>query len=195
VVLPAWCLSCNAILGIDAARLEPADGGTESSTTTPQVCTLHHGTACNTCVADKCCAEFEACNADKDCKQGLIDYAFCLGNNFTSDAGASCDEDFIGKAGSLSVELAKCAFQMKCVGVCNDQTIGDDLCTNYCSCMQTVCSDHPFEAGTCIEACSHFDANNLVCRPYHCNLAKITMSDESKRTLHCGHASGNSPCH
>jgi hypothetical protein len=203
-------LGCNSILGIDAAQLEPADAGTdapavvepqtdagamEATTSDGATCTLRRSTDCNTCVAQNCCVEYEACNADKNCKQGLIDYAFCLGNNFTSDAGASCDEDFIGKAGKLSLDLAQCAFVDKCVGTCRDQTIGDDLCTTYCTCMQSVCGDHPFEAGSCTDHCRAFDANQLVCRPYHCNLAKITMADESKRTLHCGHASGNTPCH
>jgi hypothetical protein len=193
--LLACCPGCNAILGIDAAMLESADASAEATTTGPLACTLRHGTACNTCVAQNCCAEFEACNADKDCRQGLIDYAFCLGSNFTSDAGASCDETFNGVAGKLSSDLATCAIVDKCHASCDGQTIGDDLCTNYCMCMQTVCSDHPFEGGSCLDACSNFDATNLVCRPYHCNLARINMMDESKRVLHCGHASGNSPCH
>ena len=34
--------------------------------------------------------------ANPDCKSKLVTYAFCLGNNFTSDAGVTCDEDFVG---------------------------------------------------------------------------------------------------
>jgi len=197
-VLLATSLGCNSILGIDPARLDTSDAGSEAGAVVPQgdaTCTVRNSTPCNTCVAKKCCAELDACNADPACKQGLVAYAFCLGNNFTSDAGASCDEDFVATAKNLSLDLATCAFFDQCQSECTDQTIGNDLCTNYCTCMQEICSDHPFEAASCIEICSNFDANQLVCRPYHCNLARLNRLDESKRTLHCGHASGNSPCH
>src|SRR5262249_34087680 len=120
----------------------------------------------------------------------------CLGKNFTSDAGTSCDEDFLSSAGTSSSDLAVCAFMDHCAADCKDQTIGDsDLCSTYCNCMSTVCEDFAFDAGTCAEVCAKFDRNQFVCRPYHCNLAIQNMADETKRKLHCGHASGNPPCH
>jgi len=196
----ATSLGCNSILGIDAANLDTSEGGTTTTTTTmmPGTCSLKSTDPCNACVAQKCCPEYDACAADPACKKGLIDYAFCLGRNFTSDAGATCDEDFVGTAGTLGVALATCAIvdMNKCGGTCAGQTIGEgDLCTTYCGCMQNVCADHPFDGGTCAEICNSFDPNQLVCRPYHCNLATINMADPGLRTLHCGHASGNSPCH
>jgi len=97
---------------------------------------------------------------------------------------------------SLVFDLATCAFVKECADTCAKQPIGEsDLCSTYCDCMETVCSDHPFEAGTCTDICNKFDPNQLVCRPYHCNLAKTNMANPDLRALHCGHASGNPPCH
>jgi hypothetical protein len=209
VALLATSLGCNSILGIDAAKLDPSDGGSDSAMATPDAnppttdsnapseaaaCSLHAKDPCNACVAQNCCTEFDACIASATCKAGLVKYAFCLGNNFTSDAGASCDEDFLSSAGAESASLAQCAFMDHCQSACKDQTIGD-LCFTYCNCMDDVCPAFTFDGGTCADICSKFDPNQLVCRPYHCNLATQNRLDEPKRLLHCGHASGNTPCH
>ena len=207
----ATSLGCNSILGIDAASLlDTSDGGLDSAVAvrpTPTardrferplprrrlaLCTRKD--PCNACVAQNCCTEFDACIANPTCKAGLVKYAFCLGNNFTSDAGVSCDEDFLSSAGAESASLAQCAFIDHCQSACKDQTIGD-LCFTYCNCMDDVCPAFTFDGGTCADICSKFDPNQLVCRPYHCNLATQNRTDEPKRLLHCGHASGNTPCH
>ena len=133
-------------------------------------CSLHAKDPCNACIAQNCCTEFDACISNSTCKAGLVKYAFCLGNNFTSDAGASCDEDFLSSAGAESASLAQCAFIDHCQSACKDQTIGD-LCFTYCNCMDDVCPTFTFDGGTCADICSKFDPNQLVCRPYHCNLA------------------------
>jgi hypothetical protein len=191
VVALAALLGCNSILGIDAAHLEQSEGGAGAGGGS---CSIKSTDPCNSCIAQNCCAQFDACIADTTCKEGLIKYAFCLGNNFTSDAGATCDEDFLSSAGLLSANLAQCTFMDHCTAACKDQTFGD-LCFTYCNCMADVCPDHPFDAGTCEQVCDKFDPTNLVCRPYHCNLAQQNRTDPAKRLLHCGHASGNPPCH
>ena len=96
-------------------------------------------------------------------------------------------------AGVESANLALCAFMSNCQAACKDQTIGD-LCFTYCNCMNDVCPG-ALDAGNCEDLCSTFDPLQLVCRPYHCNLATQNRTDDIKRTLHCGHASGNTPCH
>jgi hypothetical protein len=185
-------LACNSVLGIDPAERDndaSVGGGSDAATS---ACSLKTQDPCNSCVAQNCCQPYEACLADPDCKQGLVEYAFCLGNNFTSDAGASCDEAFATTPVRLA--LSECAFITKCRDNCRDQTIGD-LCFTYCSCMAMVCPDKGFDGGTCAEACDKFDADQLICRPYHCNLATLNMADPVKRALHCGHAAGAAPCH
>jgi hypothetical protein len=200
VVLLATNLGCNSILGIDAATLEPSDAGQDAQVTAlptegGTACSLQARDPCNACIAQNCCTEYDACLADDKCKSGLVQYAFCLGKNFTSDAGVSCDEDFVTVDIPRSSALVECALgAKKCGNDCSQQTIGD-LCFTYCGCMASVCSDFGFDAGTCTELCGKFDENQLVCRPYHCNLATQNMLDEPKRLLHCGHASGNPPCH
>jgi hypothetical protein len=204
VALLAASLGCNSILGIEAASLDTRDAGSDASgaatidsTVAPEAdpgCSLLAKDPCNTCVAEHCCTEYDACVSSPACKAGLVKYAFCLGNNFTNDAGTSCDEDFLSIPGEESTNLALCVFMSSCQDVCQDQTIGD-LCFTYCNCMDDVCPEFAFDPGTCAEACDQFDANNLVCRPYHCNLATQNRLDDAKRTLHCGHASGNPPCH
>jgi hypothetical protein len=184
-------LGCNSILGIDAAKLDP-DASVGSDAATNASCSLQTQDPCNSCVAQNCCQPYEACLADPDCKQGLVEYAFCLGNNFSNDAGASCDESFATTPVRLA--LSDCAFISKCNNQCRDQTIGD-LCFTYCGCMAMVCPEKEFEGGTCAEACDRFDADQLICRPYHCNLAALNRTDELKRQLHCGHAAGAAPCH
>jgi len=182
-------LGCNSVLGIDAAEL---DNDASVGAGTDATCSLKTQDPCNSCVAQNCCQPYEACLADADCKQGLIEYAFCLGNNFTSDAGASCDEAFATTPVRLA--LSECAFIAKCGDKCRDQTIGD-LCFTYCACMATACPEKGFDGGTCAEACDKFDANQLICRPYHCNLATLNMADPVKRLLHCSHAAGAAPCY
>jgi hypothetical protein len=203
VVFLATNLGCNSILGIDAAALDTRDAGSDASTagttdsTIPSEaagCSLRAKDPCNACVAQNCCTEYDACISSPACKAGLIKYAFCLGSNFTNDAGTSCDEDFLSVPGDEAPNLAQCVFISSCQVACKDQTIGD-LCFTYCNCMDDVCHEFAFDAGTCAEVCGKFDPNNLVCRPYHCNLATQNRTEEAKRILHCGHASGNSPCH
>ena len=148
--------------------------------------------ACNRCVAANCCPQYDACLADPDCKSKLVTYAFCLGKNFTSDAGITCDEEFVGVS-QTAAELANCAFRVSCPAECTAKSIGD-LCFTYCGCMNTICEDRPFDGGTCEEVCENFTKEQLICRPYHCGLATTNQKDEALRILHCGHASGVATC-
>ncbi len=194
---------CNAILGIDEAEPITSDAALGASGNSGSggsagagggdVCSLQATDACNGCVAQNCCSEYEACVADSTCKAALVDYAFCLGRALTADAGVTCDETF-STTNAASVALGNCTFVEQCSADCSRKTIGD-LCFNYCGCMNDACPEKQF-TDSCEVACSAFSDEQLVCRPYHCSLARLNRDRDSEpdRALHCGHAFGESLC-
>jgi hypothetical protein len=214
-VISLWILAtalsgCNAILGIEEAKLDPdasvspagaggaagggaggAGGGTCAALTAPD--------ACNKCIAARCCDQFAACSNDAACKTALGDYNDCVGMAFTNDAGGTCDETF-GSTNQTSSNLAICAFQTTapagCLDVCMGQPVGADICMRYCNCIATTCPEKNFGGAECADVCAGFNERQLTCRPYHCGLAKISkdMLNDMARQTHCGHAVGESLC-
>jgi hypothetical protein len=73
VVLAILTLGCNAVLGIDKASLEPSLNGDAGG-----ACSAFATTSCGVCVAENCCAEFQACRANEDCGRALEKYNGCV---------------------------------------------------------------------------------------------------------------------
>ncbi|HKQ68710.1 MAG TPA: hypothetical protein VJT73_05190 [Polyangiaceae bacterium] len=197
VLLWGALVGCNTVLGIDRAETIEADASTSTGTAMPGSdagqCSLQAGDPCNQCVAKSCCAEYDACLADADCRDGLDKYIVCLGQTFDNDAGRTCDEELATSGNKKATALSECVFQDKCNAVCTDRPVGD-LCFKYCSCMGEVCSDRSFGGDTCEVACNKFTPQQLTCRPYHCKLAVQNRTDPVKHALHCSHASGELLC-
>jgi hypothetical protein len=216
VVTAAFALGCNAILGIEEARLGDASvgvagqGGSGGSAGTAGSagsggegggCSLMAPDPCNQCLAQRCCDEYDACAADSDCKAALNDYNTCVGIDFTNDAGGTCDETLVGVSGNpRRSALATCAFQTAppggCADVCPSKPIGGSICVDYCACVQVACPDKSFEGADCMAVCGAFTEPQLTCRPYHCGLAKSAKmnNNESGRLTHCGHTFGEALC-
>ena len=211
LVLSAFALlRCNAILGIEEAKLDPdasvmaGAGGSAGSTGSGgsggggMCASLKAPDPCNKCVAANCCDPFEACNNDADCKDALGKYNDCVGVAFTNDAGGTCDETF-ASGSQIRSNLATCAFLTAaggCANVCMGKPVGADICTSYCSCVAATCPERDFDGGDCAALCADFTEPQLTCRPYHCGLAKISkdMGNDALRQTHCGHAFGVSLC-
>ena len=206
---------CNAILGIDAANLDPdASGGSSGSGGSggssgsggsggSGVCSLMAPDPCNTCIAARCCDKYDACIANADCKSALSQYNVCVGIDFTNDAGGTCDETLAASANTLRGDLATCAFQngassrpAGCTDECTGKPVGGDICSTYCTCAAEACPDKTFEGGNCLETCGAFTEAQLTCRPYHCGLAKAAKmnNNEASRLTHCGHTFGEALC-
>ena len=163
-------LDCNrSRAGIDSADVPNRTQSLRSR----RGCSLHRSTACNTCVADKCCAEFEACNPTP-IASGLIDYAFCLGNNFTSDAGATCDENFFGRPARRT--------RISPTALSSSKTSA----RRSAAAKPSVTIFAPPTAAACRRVCNHrplrrqrpaprsavkFDASAAASAAYHCSLA------------------------
>ncbi len=195
-------LGCNAILGIEEAKLDPdasvsptgaagnvgaagsggaagtggaggAGGGMCAALTAPD--------ACNKCVAQRCCDQFDACTNDADCKSALGDYNTCVGMAFTNDAGGTCDETFGASLNTIRGDLAACAFQASaptgCLDVCFGKPVGSDICITYCNCVSATCPERDFDGGDCATLCAGFTEAQLTCRPYHCRLAQISKTN------------------
>ena len=212
-------VGCNAILGIDAASLDTSDGGGGHGGASAGsgggagtggtggadggACSLTAPDPCNKCVAANCCAPYDACFAEADCKAALSQYNLCVGVDFTNDAGGTCDETFATSANSLRSDLATCAFlhgsasnPPGCFEACSGKPVGGDICATYCACASDACPDKSFEGGDCLTICGAFTEPQLTCRPYHCGLAKNakTSGDDPLRQTHCGHAFGEALC-
>jgi hypothetical protein len=222
VLLATGVLGCNAILGIEEARLGDAsagaagvggaggEGGTAGAAGTGGAagedggaCTLMAPDPCNQCVAARCCVEYEACGADSDCKNALKEYNVCIGTSFTNDAGGTCDETLGASGNPRRSAFATCAFQRGptsappgCSDVCFGNAVGGDICSDYCTCVADACPEKGFDGQSCLSACAAFSEGQLNCRPYHCGLAKAakTSNNEPQRVTHCGHAFGEALC-
>jgi hypothetical protein len=198
IVFLAALLGCNAILGIDEARLYP-DASAAAGGDGGEACSLTAPDPCNQCIAARCCDKFEACNGDADCKAALAQYNVCVGIDFTNDAGGTCDETF-ASASATRASLATCAFQngstSGCAEACARKPIGGTICSDYCTCAAQACPDKSFDGGDCLTICGAFSESQLTCRPYHCGLANMAKmnNDELGRVTHCGHTFGESLC-
>jgi hypothetical protein len=215
-------IACNAILGIEEARLGDASvgmagvavsvgmGGTGGTAGTGGAagaggegggaCSLMAPDPCNQCVAQRCCDKYDACIADNDCKDALKAYNVCVGIDFTNDAGGTCDETLGASANPLRSDLATCAFQngptTGCADVCTGKPVGGDICSGYCACVVEACPDKSFDGADCLAVCGAFTEPQLTCRPYHCGLAKSAKmnNNEASRLTHCGHTFGEALC-
>src|SRR5262249_45526157 len=154
-------LGCNAILGIEEAKLNldasaPAAGGGGGSPTSTSgtggsaagagggggsTCSLTAPDSCNNCIASRCCDKYEACSLDADCMNALAQYNVCVGVDFTNDAGGTCDETFGASTNANRSDLAKCAFQRGsastppgCTEACFGKPVGGSICSDYCAC-------------------------------------------------------------
>jgi hypothetical protein len=216
LVFLAAATGCNGILGIEEARLgdasvgAPGAGGTAGAGGTGGTggegggaCSLTAPDTCNQCVASRCCEQYDACNADSDCKAALTAYNVCVGVDFTNDAGGTCDETFGASANPLRSALATCAFQNGpsasppgCNDVCFGKPVGGDICTTYCACVVEACPEKSFDGADCLAVCAAFTEPQLTCRPYHCGLAKAAKNNnnEPQRLTHCGHTFGEALC-
>jgi hypothetical protein len=225
LISAASLVGCNAILGIEEARLGDASAGAAGQTAAGAggagpgsggagaggssagagggACSLMAPDPCNQCVAARCCAEYDACLADSDCKAALTEYNVCIGTSVTNDAGGTCDETLGASGNPRRSAFARCAFQKGpadsppgCADVCFGNVVGGDICSDYCTCVADACPEKGFDGQSCLSVCAAFNEGQINCRPYHCGLAKAAKNNnnESDRLKHCGHAFGEALC-
>jgi hypothetical protein len=193
--LGAWlATACNAVLGIEPARLD-ADAGAAGGGTgggTGGACAALGATACGTCIAAQCCEEYQACVDDPGCRKAVEVYDGCIHRPPSDTSGSTCSEDLGTRENKQAQDLAGCMFvdltagaprPGKCASQCNNAAIGDDPCANYCGCMADFC---PITIpDDCPTACAALNVGQRQCRTYHCFLASTMTPD-----IHCRHAIG-----
>jgi hypothetical protein len=190
-VLPAASIGCNAVLGIDPAKLNP-EAGTGGAAGASGACAQLGKTDCGTCIAAQCCEEFKSCFDDPDCRKAVEVYDGCIFRPPSDAGGATCSEDLGTRLNPRARDLANCMFvdlsggppkPGKCADVCEGAAIGDDPCANYCGCMADFCPAKIPES--CHMACEKLSPEQQQCRTYHCFLGSRVTPE-----IHCRHAVG-----
>jgi hypothetical protein len=184
---------CNAALGIDEAQLRPGDssGGTSSGPvnvsgprpfyTIPATCISEVSTDCSNCIANAK-PDSDQCLGDSLCRNWMLGYATCLGENCTPNA-AKCFEPLVSTVGTpVGSKFSAC--ESAC-----DHTPIFSTCELYCGCMLENCSAKFATFGACMTACGALDPEAVNCRWTHCEAVK---NDKLMPPLpHCEHAVGN----
>jgi hypothetical protein len=189
-VMPAFFLlgaavACNGVLGIEEAALETTSTGGVMCTLLQEDPSVECTTAndpCEECLARGSATLTGACLTEpaqpgqlKTCRQALVDYRLCIGNDCTDEDG-SCATCLTGS--SLAAQLAN---QVRACPECRRSGLRS-LCEEYCSCMGAKCSTkRPVD---CEAACNALTPYQRYCRWYHCEAA------ESETSRHCNHAVG-----
>jgi len=201
--------ACNAVLGMERARLDDADAGLDGAGGKPagaggatvktpkgiagsaaQVnqnytdCTTDSD-QCEACLETGC--DISKCMADSQCRLALLNYTRCLDGSLCEDT--SCSERL------ANVLENNPLLPHPCIDACPACTRSRGvlpICKLYCSCMQAACTDQLNSVlGGSIDACvaqceASGDAPSItLCKETHCEVAAKYDPD-----MHCQHAIG-----
>jgi hypothetical protein len=190
VVLLGAIAACNGVLGIEEAALDQESGDSTlgATCTLPQddptaECVLSVGDPCEDCLGrraagltSRCLTTPAAVGDLKSCREALVDYRLCIGDN-CQDENGNCAACLTGS--SLARELG---LNVKECPECRQSGIAS-LCEEYCACMGEKCRTK--QPADCETACvTNLTPYQRYCRWQHCERA----TEETSR--HCGHAVG-----
>jgi hypothetical protein len=201
--------SCNGILGIDEATLDPTEtgrggggtstggtGGTGNAANTQQPVTdppvsgcIEPKPACTSCFSSCPTFDQQRCLMNPTCRKALDGYRTCLGDLCTG--GERCREDLSGSSDPDVQELVACLSSDACAEPCETSTL-IGMCELYCACMVDNCSAKYANVSACLSACQTLNNPDLTyCRKMHCEFLEYPNTNVAE---HCEHAMGIGQC-
>jgi hypothetical protein len=203
--------ACNAVLGMERARLDDGDAGVVGAGGAPpgaggatvitprgtgggpaQVsqnytdCTSDSA-ECASCITTNPGCDTSKCMADKQCRVALLNYTRCLDSSLCGDK--SCSEKLTNVLENNPLLPHSC---IEACPACTPSRGVLPICKLYCSCMQVACADQLQSAlGGSLDACvaqceMSGDAPSItLCKETHCEAAAQYDPD-----VHCQHAIG-----
>jgi hypothetical protein len=171
-VAAAAAASCNAVLGIEEARLDQtSEAATCALPRARPVDRCEFTTNCDRCVNERCEeGEVQACVEDPACRKALTNHRICIQDDCR-------DED--GTCGECLGEVPKASCLADCAQACTGGELVS-LCELFCACMAANCPNH--HASDCLETCRNTPDWELECVLTHCERAEDPGAD------HCLHA-------
>jgi hypothetical protein len=175
-------VACNAVLGIEEAKLDPGEQTQALTCEYPQddpnmECPIKG--ECESCLESEApgatanCINAPAGGTPKSCRAALVEYRLCLGDNCSDEngncAGCLSGDDYANQLGAA----------VRACPACRTSPIAT-MCESYCACMREKCA----APAMCEDTCGMLSPYEQYCRWQHCERAADSAS------FHCGHAIG-----